>query len=279
MSSSEPEQLRKIFVGGLNRRTTEESLKEYFSLWGNIVDCVIMREGKNGPSRGFGFVTFDNAKAVDDCLKVKRHEIDNWEIEPKRSVPKGEAQSRTRKIFVGGLASTATEEDVEEYFTGLCTKFGQGKVLDVDLKRDKENPTRIRGFAFVTFDSEEVVESVCSISFHQIKLKQCEVKKAESQATMRKKEEQEMMASGGSRRSIKNSEENTSNFGGKSFLPTPKNYPLYTVTDMQELKKNLRSRDLLIFYSISIFGGWGWEGKLCSSLFNSFSGLPHAIIH
>ena len=279
MSSSEPEQLRKIFVGGLNRRTTEESLKEYFSLWGNIVDCVIMREGKNGPSRGFGFVTFDNAKAVDDCLKVKRHEIDNWEIEPKRSVPKGEAQSRTRKIFVGGLASTATEEDVEEYFTGLCTKFGQGKVLDVDLKRDKENPTRIRGFAFVTFDSEEVVESVCSISFHQIKLKQCEVKKAESQATMRKKEEQEMMASGGSRRSIKNTEENTSNFGGKSFLPTPKNYPLYTVTDMQELKKNLRSRDLLIFYSISIFGGWGWEGKLCSSLFNSFSGLPHAIIH
>lgn len=213
MSSSEPEQLRKIFVGGLNRRTTEETLKEYFSSWGNIVDCVIMREGKNGPSRGFGFVTFDNAKAVDDCLKVKRHEIDNWEIEPKRSVPKGEAQSRTRKIFVGGLASTATEEDVEEYFTGLCTKFGQGKVLDVDLKRDKENPNRLRGFAFVTFDSEEVVDSVCSISFHQIKLKQCEVKKAESQATMRKKEEQEMIASGGSRRS-QTSEENTPNFGG-----------------------------------------------------------------
>ena len=195
MSSSEPEQLRKIFVGGLNRRTTEESLKEYFSAWGNIVDCVIMREGKNGPSRGFGFVTFDNAQAVDDCLKVKNHELDSWEIEPKRSVPKGEAQSRTRKIFVGGLASTATEEDVEEYFTGLCEKFGKGKILDIDLKRDKENPSRLRGFAFVTFDNEEVVESICSISFHQIKLKQCEVKKAESQATMRKKEEQELKES------------------------------------------------------------------------------------
>ncbi|KAJ7391903.1 heteroproteinous nuclear ribonucleoprotein [Desmophyllum pertusum] len=210
---SENEQLRKIFVGGLNRRTTEDSLKDYFSLWGTIVDCCIMREGKNGPSRGFGFVTFDNAQAVDDCLKVKRHELDNWEIEPKRSVPKGEAQSRTRKIFVGGLASTATEEDVDEYFTGLCTKFGQGKVLDVDLKRDKENPSRLRGFAFVTFDSEEIVDSICSISFHQIKLKQCEVKKAESQATMRKKEEQEMISSGGSRRS--NSESNdTPNYGG-----------------------------------------------------------------
>lgn len=210
--SSEPEQLRKIFVGGINRRTTEESLKEYFSLWGTIVDCVIMREGKNGPSRGFGFVTFDSSKAVDDCLKVKRHELDNWEIEPKRSVPKGEAQSRTRKIFVGGLASTATDADVEEYFTKLCTKFGKGKVLDVDLKRDKENPSRLRGFAFVTFDSEEVVDFVCSITSHQIKMKQCEVKKAESQATMRKKEEQEMKSSGRSRDSSRDLD--TPSFGG-----------------------------------------------------------------
>ena len=209
----EGEQLRKIFVGGLNRRTTEESLKDYFSHWGNIVDCVIMREGKNGPSRGFGFVTFDNPKAVDDCLMVKHHELDNWEIEPKRSVPRGEALSRTRKIFVGGLASTASEADVEAYFVGLCEKFGEGKVLDVDLKRDKENPNRLRGFAFVTFDCEEIVDKVCAMSFHQIKLKQCEVKKAESQAAMRKKEEQEMMSSGRSRNT--NVDMNLPGFGGR----------------------------------------------------------------
>lgn len=206
--------MRKIFVGGLNRRTTEESLKDYFSLWGNIVDCVIMREGKNGPSRGFGFVTFDSSQAVDDCLKVKRHELDNWEIEPKRSVPKGEAQSRTRKIFVGGLASTATEADVEEYFSKLCQKSGSGNVVDVDLKRDKENPNRLRGFAFVTFDSEEIVEKICSISFHQIKMKQCEVKKAESQAAMRKKEEQEVKASGRSRDREYDSDLGTPSLGG-----------------------------------------------------------------
>lgn len=216
--SAEPEQLRKIFVGGLNRRTSEESLKEYFSLWGNIVDCVIMREGKNGPSRGFGFVTFDSSQAVDDCLKVKRHELDNWEIEPKRSVPRGEVTSRTRKIFVGGLASTATESDVEEYFGKLCAKFGVGKVLDVDLKRDKENPNRLRGFAFVTFDSEEVVDKICSITMHQIKMKQCEVKRAESQAAMRKKEEEEFRVSGRSRES--RSSLDTPSFGGRK-VPRP----------------------------------------------------------
>ena len=223
--SAEPEQLRKIFVGGLNRRTSEESLKEYFSLWGNIVDCVIMREGKNGPSRGFGFVTFDSSQAVDDCLKVKRHELDNWEIEPKRSVPRGEVTSRTRKIFVGGLASTATESDVEEYFGKLCAKFGVGKVLDVDLKRDKENPNRLRGFAFVTFDSEEVVDKICSITMHQIKMKQCEVKRAESQAAMRKKEEEEFRVSGRSRES--RSSLDTPSFGGRKVPPPPPASPLH----------------------------------------------------
>ena len=190
--SLQSEQERKIFVGGLNHQTTEEGLKEYFSPWGNIVDCVIKRESRNGPSRGFGFVTFDNTQAVDGCLKVKNHMLDNSEIEPKRSVPKGKAQSRTRKIFVGGLASTATKEDVEEYFKGLCEKLGRGKVEYVDLIRDRENPSRLRGFAFVTFDSEEVVESICSTSVHQIKLKQCKVERAESPATLRKKKEQKL---------------------------------------------------------------------------------------
>lgn len=42
-----------------------------------------MCEGKNGFLCGFGFVIFDNVKVVDDCLKVKCYEIDNWEIELK----------------------------------------------------------------------------------------------------------------------------------------------------------------------------------------------------
>ena len=65
--STEPEQLRKIFVGGLNRKTTEESLKEYFSLWGNIVDCVIMREGKNGP---FAWVRFCDLRQRSGCGRL-----------------------------------------------------------------------------------------------------------------------------------------------------------------------------------------------------------------
>ena len=103
---AETEQLRKIFVGGLNWETTEETLRDYFLQWGNVIDCTIMRK-QDKTSRGFGFITYDKAKCVDDCLKVRKHELDGRQIEPKRAVPRDEvnnpsAYQRTKKIFVGG---------------------------------------------------------------------------------------------------------------------------------------------------------------------------------
>ncbi|EDO49349.1 predicted protein, partial [Nematostella vectensis] len=177
----------KIFIGGLNWNTTEEGLKDYFSQWGTIVDCVIMK--RDGRSRGFGFVTYESSDSVNEVLKKKDHVLDDREIEPKRSVPRDEsgapeAMSKTRKIFVGGLASTTVEEDIKEYFNSLCRKNGMGEVIDVDLKRDRDNPKRIRGFAFVTFDNDEIVEKVCAMKYHEIRMKQCEVKKAEPQSAM-----------------------------------------------------------------------------------------------
>lgn len=40
----EPEQFRKLFIGGLNYTTTNDSLKEFFEKWGDIVDVVVMKD-------------------------------------------------------------------------------------------------------------------------------------------------------------------------------------------------------------------------------------------
>ncbi len=37
------EQNRKLFLGGLNYATTEDSLTTHFSQWGSLVDCIVMR--------------------------------------------------------------------------------------------------------------------------------------------------------------------------------------------------------------------------------------------
>lgn len=37
----EPEQLRKLFIGGLSFETTDDSLREHFEKWGTLTDCVV----------------------------------------------------------------------------------------------------------------------------------------------------------------------------------------------------------------------------------------------
>lgn len=38
------EQFRKLFIGGLSYETDEDSLRAHFEQWGEIVDCVVMRD-------------------------------------------------------------------------------------------------------------------------------------------------------------------------------------------------------------------------------------------
>ena len=46
-----------MFLGGLHLDTTEEDLREFFQEFGEIVDCVIMRDGNTRKSRGFGLIS------------------------------------------------------------------------------------------------------------------------------------------------------------------------------------------------------------------------------
>ena len=58
----EPEQLRKLFIGGLSFETTDASLREHFEKWGTLTDCVVMRDPQTKRSRGFGFMTYSVLK-------------------------------------------------------------------------------------------------------------------------------------------------------------------------------------------------------------------------
>lgn len=63
--------MSKLFIGGLAWGTTEETLEELFSTYGEIVEVNIVRDRESGRSRGFGFVQFsteENAQKAMDAL-------------------------------------------------------------------------------------------------------------------------------------------------------------------------------------------------------------------
>lgn len=55
--------------------TSAESLKDYFSQFGEVLECTVMRDGASGRSRGFGFLTFKDARTV-NIVMVKEHYLD-----------------------------------------------------------------------------------------------------------------------------------------------------------------------------------------------------------
>lgn len=54
---------------------SQESLRDYFSQFGEVTECTVMRDGATGRSRGFGFLTFKDPKTV-NVVMVKEHYLD-----------------------------------------------------------------------------------------------------------------------------------------------------------------------------------------------------------
>lgn len=47
----------KLFVGGLPYHTTDKSLREHFSIYGDIEEAVVITDRQTNKSRGYGFVS------------------------------------------------------------------------------------------------------------------------------------------------------------------------------------------------------------------------------
>lgn len=133
---------------GLPWKSTEESIKQYFEKFGEVV-MVQLKRDKNGAFKGFGFIRFATYTSQMRAL-AQRHNIDGRWVDVRIPNSKeGVVPQMPCKVFVGRCTEDITADDLRDYFS----KFGE--VTDVFV------PRPFRAFGFVTFLDPEVAQSLC----------------------------------------------------------------------------------------------------------------------
>nr|CAS85144.1 squid, variant E [Blattella germanica] len=156
---------RKLFVGGLSWETTDKELRDHFHTYGEIESINVKTDPNTGRSRGFAFIVFSQADSIDKVLSAGDHVINNKKVDPKK------AKARHGKIFVGGLVPDLSDDDIKSFFAQY------GTIVEVEMPFDKTKNQR-KGFCFITFESEQVVQELLKSPKQSINGKEVDVKKA-----------------------------------------------------------------------------------------------------
>ena len=98
----------KLFVGGLSWSTDDDGLRQAFERFGSLLDAKVITDRETGRSRGFGFVTFDDA----DDAKAAIAEMDGTSLQGRQiKVNLAEEKPRSngnRGGFGGGGGNRST---------------------------------------------------------------------------------------------------------------------------------------------------------------------------
>jgi len=160
-----PHNLGRIFVGGLNKASTDDaSLQTFFAQFGELSDVYVARSSDTARARGFGFVTYADPEVANRVAAMTKLRLDGKQVEVKMAGEPASSPQKKRpdsdfdpfKIYVGGLQAVAhTAGVLQSYFEQY------GAVLSVSLVRDQKTG-HPRGFAFIEFVEPAAAEKALS---------------------------------------------------------------------------------------------------------------------
>ncbi|XP_023007076.1 RNA-binding protein Musashi homolog 2-like isoform X2 [Cucurbita maxima] len=146
---------RKLVVLGIPWDIDTEGLRDYMSKFGELEDCIVMKERSTGRSRGFGYVTFATDEDAKNALS-NEHFLGNRMLEVKVATPKEEMRAppkRVTRIFVARISQSVTEAAFRSHFE----KYGE--ITDLYMPKDQGSKIH-RGIGFITFASSDSVENL-----------------------------------------------------------------------------------------------------------------------
>ncbi|CAK9187372.1 unnamed protein product [Ilex paraguariensis] len=82
------EEEHRCFIGNLSWSTTDRGLKQAFEKFGHVLDAKVVIDKSSGRSRGFGFVSFESEKEMEDAIEeMNGMDLDGRAITVDRSQP------------------------------------------------------------------------------------------------------------------------------------------------------------------------------------------------
>ncbi|MDD3002439.1 MAG: RNA-binding protein, partial [Candidatus Shapirobacteria bacterium] len=62
--------IKKLYVGGLNFNTTDETLGAAFAQAGTVVSAIVIKDKFSGRSKGFGFVEMNSDEEAQAAIDM-----------------------------------------------------------------------------------------------------------------------------------------------------------------------------------------------------------------
>lgn len=163
---------RKLFIGGLHQMLTEVDLMNYFSHFGEIEQCIIMKDKITGKSRGFGFIIFSNADSVNRVLYSQHghYLLGKW-IECKRAMPKEFTAPRNQVNINTQIMINNTTPSIQSMHKSLFhyqNGFGNiNKKEDNNYIRKPEKKTSIQNTgSFINYFNDKMTNPLLYKYFH-----------------------------------------------------------------------------------------------------------------
>ncbi|GIY16890.1 RNA-binding protein EEED8.10, partial [Caerostris extrusa] len=155
---------RRLFVGGIPERVSKKELKEFFSKFGKVTDCLIVQDHIKRKSRGYGFVIFSNAQEAE---KAKNAPVSELEIYDRilRVFPAEEKKSEKYKKDVREILF---QQNVDSDLTPTCEEEPE-RLTDSSISKSNslQNINEMTDdmllliFSFLGIRDRVKIESVC----------------------------------------------------------------------------------------------------------------------
>jgi len=178
----------EIFIKNLSYSTTEESLKNFFSQFGEVEMTKIVYDKEKKRSKGVGFCKFKLSSSATKVLNSGQLELDGRPIAIKYSNEKFEVKNNNDNqfkkdnnfsgekfsIFVGNLSFKSNEDGLKNFFDDC------GKIIDIRISKNENGKSR--GFAHVDFENEESLENAINKSGYKLDGRELRIERSVSKS-------------------------------------------------------------------------------------------------